>query len=135
MQITGSCHCGAIRYEADVDPASAGVCHCTDCQVLSGTAFRFSIRAVPGSFRIVSGAPRVYTKTADSGNLRDQAFCEHCGSPIYAASPGPEPRVYSLRAGTIHQRDQLRPVLQIWTSSQLPWLGEVGALPGAAKQR
>jgi hypothetical protein len=135
MQITGSCHCGAIRYEADVDPATAGVCHCTDCQVLSGTAFRFSVRAVPGSFRIVAGAPRVYTKTADSGTLRDQAFCEHCGSPIYAATPGPEPRVYSLRAGTIHQRDQLRPSVQIWTSSQLPWIGELGGLPGAAKQR
>ena len=134
MKITSGCHCGAIHYEAEVDPASAGVCHCTDCQILSGTAFRFSIRAAPGSFRIVTGAPRVYTKTADSGTRRDQAFCEHCGSPIYAATPGPEPRIYSIRAGTIDQRQQLRPAGQIWTSSQLPWLSELDALPGAEKQ-
>ena len=63
-----------------------------------------------------------------------QAFCEHCGTPIYAVSPGPEPRIYSLRGGTIHQRDQLRPALQIWARSQLPWLGELGALPKVDKQ-
>jgi hypothetical protein len=135
MNITGGCHCGAIRYEAEVDPATAGICHCTDCQILSGTAFRLSIRAAPGSFRIVAGTPRVYTKTAESGTLRDQAFCDTCGSPIYAATPGPEPRIYSIRAGTIDQRQQLRPAGQIWMRSQLPWLGELAALPGVDQQR
>jgi hypothetical protein len=135
MNITGGCHCGAIRYEAEVDPATAGICHCTDCQILSGTAFRVSIRAALGSFRIVAGAPRVYTKTAENGTRRDQAFCETCGSPIYAATPGPEPRIYSIRAGTIDQRQQLRPAGQIWLRSQLPWLGELTALPGVDKQR
>ena len=134
MKITGSCHCGAIRYEAEIDPASAGICHCTDCQVLSGTAFRVSIRAAPSTFRIVAGTPRVYTKTADSGNLREQAFCEHCGSPIYATSPGPEPRVYSIRVGGIHQRDQLRPALQIWARSRFGWLGNLG-LPEIETQK
>jgi hypothetical protein len=135
MKITGGCHCGAIRYEAEADPAAAGICHCTDCQILSGTAFRVSIRAAAGSFRIVAGTPRVYTKTADSGIRRDQAFCETCGSPIYAATPGPEPRIYSIRAGTIDQRQQLRPAGQIWMRSQLPWLGELGELPGVEQQR
>src|SRR4051794_994795 len=135
MKITGSCHCGAIAYEADVDPATAGLCHCTDCQVLSGTAFRVTIRAVPGSFRITTGAPRIYVKTAESGVQREQAFCDTCGSPIYATSPGPEPRVYSIRAGTIHQRDQLRPVRQIWTRSQFGWLADIPGLPGVEKQR
>ena len=135
MQITGSCHCGAIRYEAEVNPATAGICHCTDCQVLSGSAFRVTVRATPGSFRIVAGAPRIYTKTAESGTKREQAFCETCGSPIYATSPGPEPRKYSIRVGTIHQRDQLRPAGQIWMRSRMPWLGEIESLPGAEKQR
>ena len=135
MTITGGCHCGAIRYEADIDPANAGVCHCTDCQILSGTAFRVSVPAAPGSFRITTGVPRIYVKTADSGAQREQAFCETCGSPIYAASPGPEPRVYSIRGGTLDQRAQLRPARQIWTQSRMAWLGEIGALPGVDKQR
>ena len=126
MHVTGSCHCGAIRYEAEIDPAATGVCHCRDCQVLSGSAFRVVVRAAPGSFKLVTGTPRVYTKTADSGAKREQAFCETCGSPIYAAAPGPEPRVYSIRAGTLDQRDQLAPAIQIWTRSRLPL---VAALP------
>lgn len=135
MKITGACHCGAIRYEAEVDPATAGICHCTDCQVLSGTAFRVSVPSVRGTFRITAGTPRIYVKTAESGTKREQAFCETCGSPIYAASPGPEPRIYSIRAGTIHQRDQLRPARQIWTRSRFAWIGEIAALPGVEQQR
>ncbi len=135
MNITGACHCGAIRYEAEVDPATAGICHCTDCQVLSGTAFRVVIRAAAGSFRLVSGTPRIYVKTADSGAQREQAFCEHCGSPIYATSVGPEPRVYNLRVGTIEQRAELRPVVQIWARSRLPWLDELGQVRTLDTQR
>ena len=134
MHITGACHCGAIRYQAEVDPATTAICHCTDCQILTGTVFRVSVRTVAGTFRIVAGAPRVYTKTADSGNQREQAFCEHCGSPIYATSPGPEPRIYNIRTGTIDQRAELRPGRQIWTDSQLPWLGEIAGLPGVGRQ-
>src|ERR1700730_4121764 len=134
MKINGACHCGAITYEAEVDPAAAGVCHCADCQILSGSAFRVTIRAAAGSFRILSGSPRIYTKTAESGNQREQAFCEYCGSPIYATSPGPEPRIYSIRVGTIQQRNQLRPGLQIWTRAQMPWLDELGSIPRLEKQ-
>jgi len=97
--------------------------------VLSGTAFRVYVRAAPGTFKLVSGSPRVYTKTAESGAKREQAFCETCGSPIYATAPGPEPRVYSIRAGTLDQRDQLRPNIQIWSRSRLPLLDELDAAP------
>jgi hypothetical protein len=128
MKITGSCHCQAIQYEAEVDPDAASVCHCTDCQVLSGTAFRVSVRAAEGTFRITAGEPRIYVKTAESGRQREQAFCERCGSPIYATSPGPEPRVYSIRAGTIHERAELTPNRQIWARSKLPWLHALPAL-------
>ena len=134
MKVTGACHCHAIRYEAEVDPATAAVCHCTDCQALSGAAFRVVIRALPGTFRLLAGTPRIYVKTAESGNQREQAFCETCGSAIYATSQGPEPRLYGLRVGTIDQRAQLRPAIQIWTRSALPWLGELAAIPGRDKQ-
>ena len=40
MKIDGGCHCGYIAYEAEVDPDKVRICHCTDCQTLSGSAFR-----------------------------------------------------------------------------------------------
>jgi len=135
MRVNGACHCGAIRYEADVDPGHVGVCHCSDCQVLSGSAFRVTVPATLGSFRLLAGEPRIYTKTAESGRQRQQAFCEVCGSQLYAVSPGPEPRVYSLRVGTLAQRAQLAPQLQSWTRSRLPWADQIAALPGVEKNR
>jgi hypothetical protein len=44
MKIEGGCHCGSIRFEAEVDPATVVICHCTDCQTFSGSASRTVVR-------------------------------------------------------------------------------------------
>ena len=43
--------CGAIAYEAQVEPGTIGICHCSDCQKLTGSAFRANVQAPAGSFR------------------------------------------------------------------------------------
>jgi hypothetical protein len=131
MHVKGSCHCGAIRFEADIETGKVSVCHCTDCQTLTGTAFRLSVPAAPGSFRVLAGTPRVYLKKADSGRVREQGFCELCGTPLYATSHGPEPRVYNLRLGSLPRgdRDRLRAARQIWYRSRLPWLPQIADAP------
>jgi hypothetical protein len=135
MKIDGGCHCGYITYEAEADPAKTSICHCTDCQSLSGTAFRTSIPAANDSFKILSGEPTIYVKTAESGNKRVQAFCARCGSPIYATAPGDGPKVYNIRVGTVRQRDQLAPQVQIWSRSQQRWLSELASVRQVEKQQ
>ena len=98
MKIEGGCHCGAIAYEAEVNPQKAVMCHCADCQTFSGAPFRASVPAKVENFRLLKGEPRIYVKTAESGNPRAQAFCGTCGSPIYASAPE-NPTVYTLRLG------------------------------------
>ena len=129
MKIDGTCHCGAIAYEAEIDPQKVEICHCTDCQTLTGTTFRTVVPAEPGSFSILKGQPKIYVKTADSGNKRQQAFCGNCGTPIYATSAGDGPKSYGIRVGSIRQRDQLVPKLQYWTRSAQPWVGGIGTMP------
>jgi hypothetical protein len=122
MKVTGGCHCGQITYEAEVDPATVRVCHCTDCQRLTGTAFRTNIASLPGTFVLKSGTPKIYIKTADSGNRRAHAFCPDCGTPIYAAAPGPSPATVGLRVGALNERRQFTaPVRQAWCRSALSW--------------
>jgi hypothetical protein len=122
MKVTGSCHCGQISYEAEVDPTSVRVCHCTDCQKLTGTAFRANIASLPRTFALKSGTPKIYIKTAESGAKRAHAFCPDCGTPIYAAAPGPNPTTVGLRIGGLDQRAQFAPPFrQIWCRSALPW--------------
>lgn len=119
MKITGSCHCGAISYEAEADPSAVTVCHCTDCQKLSGSAFRVVIPAKREDLKL-RGEPKTYVKTAESGRRRVQAFCGNCGTPIYSAEVT-KPRVFNLRVGTADQRADLPPKLQLWCRSALGW--------------
>ena len=133
MRIDGACHCGAITYEAEIDPAGVRLCHCTDCQTLSGSAFRVTVSAADGSFALLSGQPKIYIKTAESGNKRAQAFCADCGSTIYA-SAATDPQFYSLRVGGIDQRAQLPPQRQIWWQSAVEWSQNLQHLPRTERQ-
>ena len=120
MQIEGSCHCGRISFTAQVDPSRVVVCHCSDCQVMSGSPFRAVVPAPVETF-VLRGEPRRYIKTADSGNRRVQAFCADCGSPLYTHADEAHPRSYGLRVGGLAERRQLTPRKRIWCRSALDW--------------
>ena len=127
MKVDGQCHCGEIRYEAQIDANNVSVCHCNDCQMLTGTAYRVSVPASAANLKFLKGTPKIYIKTAESGNKRAQAFCAECGSPIYAANAH-NPEIYFLRVGTLSQRAALAPQRQIWCSAELPWAGDIRGL-------
>jgi hypothetical protein len=133
MRIDGGCHCGYITYEAEADPQKPFICHCTDCQELSGSAFRIGIRVASDDFRMLSGEPTIYAKTAESGAKSAQAFCPRCGSPIYAARFG-APEFYNIRLGTVRQRDKFVPKLQFWSRSELHWLPSLATIRKIEKQ-
>lgn len=132
MHISGCCHCGLITYEAEVDPSTVVICHCTDCQTLSGSAFRVS--ALAADFRVLSGQPKVYAKTAESGHSLGLAFCGECGTHLYSTSPT-DSQFRSIRVGTTRQRAQLLPRRQIWCRSALDWTMDVGAIQPMAQQQ
>jgi hypothetical protein len=135
MKIDGGCSCGAIKIEGEADPEKTQICHCTDCQTSTGTAFRISI-PVPGNTFKMTGQPNIYVKTtADSGKPRVQAFCGTCASPIYSTTlgEGVQP-YYTVRVGILRQRDQLTPRRQQWWRSARPWVTTLDALPKAEKQ-
>ncbi len=135
MKVDGACSCRAIKVEAEADPENTNLCHCTDCQTATGTAFRVSVR-VPGANLKVSGKPSIYVKTtADSGVPRVQAFCGTCGSPLYSTTVGEGVQpLYMLRVGILRQRDQFVPKRQIWCRSAQPWLAEIARVPRFEKQ-
>ena len=128
MKVNGKCHCGAITYEAVADPEQVAICHCSDCQALTGTAYRVSVPVPRDSFVLLSGKPRIYLKTGDSGAKRAQAFCSRCGSPLYTyAVDGAV--TYGLRVGCLEQRAELRPRRQKWCRSALDWSMNIADLP------
>jgi hypothetical protein len=130
MKIHGSCHCGFITFEGEADPEKVSICHCTDCQSSTGSAFRTNVPVPGNTLKMLSGTPTIYVKTtAESGNPRAQAFCPKCGSPIYSTTPGEATQpLYIVRVGVLRERDQLAPKVQNWARSARPWVTAIGAL-------
>jgi hypothetical protein len=134
MKVAGRCHCGNITFQAEVDPTRVVICHCTDCQTLTGTAFRTLVVTPRDDFRLTSGTPRLYVKVGDSGNQSAQAFCANCGTPLWSARPVAEPAMYNLRVGTLDRRAELRPTKQYWYHSVLPWLADLTGVETVERQ-
>jgi hypothetical protein len=132
MHIDGGCHCGYIKFEAEVDPGKVSICHCTDCQNLTGSAFRVTVPAPKSGFKLLTGEPKIYVKTAESGTKRAHGFCPQCGTPIYATQIT-DPQVYGIRVGTVRQRTQLPPRRQTWCRSALDWSMSIKDLPQSPK--
>jgi len=130
-KITGGCHCGNITYEAQADLNKTLICHCSDCQIMSGSAFRTIIFVTETQFTHLGRKPKQYIKTADSGNKRAMNFCEICGSHIYACDAdetSSAPRIFGIRLGTCDQRASIKPHKQYYCGSKLPWVDDISGI-------
>ena len=125
MKIDGSCVCGNITYEADVDEEDVSLCNCTDCQKFSGSAFRVGVLTDDSRFKLLSGTLKEYIKTAESGGRRVQAFCPECGTHLYSTSVGAGPKALRIRTSTANQRNLLVPRKQGWMRSAQSWLADL----------
>ena len=81
MKVDGACHCGQITFEAVIDARTVVICHCADCQSLSGAPYRAMVPVKAEMFHI-RGTPKIYIKTAESGTKRAQGFCGNCGAAL-----------------------------------------------------
>ena len=138
ITIHGSCHCGDITFEAEAHPSRVVICHCTDCQKMSGGPYRSIVQVKEGDFNLLSGEPKLYFKVGDSGNRRELSFCVNCGSPPYATSGvGDVPkgeRMLGIRTGLLDELAQLAPRSQVWCQSKVSWAENIAELPGVAQQ-
>jgi len=72
---TGSCHCGAVRFECELDLAQ-GTSKC-DCSVCGkGRFWKAIVKA--DAFRLVQGQEALSDYTFGSGTIHHQ-FCRRCG--------------------------------------------------------
>ena len=103
MNIDGQCHCGRVTYQAEADPERVSICHCTDCQTLTGSPYRVTVICSGDQIRMTGQAPKIYAKTGDNGRTRYQHFCGECGSPLFTSGDGGADD-WGIRWGSIRQR-------------------------------
>ena len=124
MQITGGCFCGQLQYEAELDERMVGICHCRDCQIFSGSAFRLSGIVPPDKFSFTRGTPTFFDKIADSGSVRRMAFCAHCGTHL-CSLPGKDGGYVSIRVASANEFADIRPVAEFFCASRVSWMDDL----------
>lgn len=116
----GSCQCGAIEYKYSGTPLTCCVCHCTDCQTGSGSAFAVSLVVKHEDIEITSG-DIVEDSYQLNGNDLIRARCSECSTGLWYVSKA-MPDIVSLQPGTLRDTSWVRPVAHVWTRSAQSWI-------------
>ncbi len=118
--ISGGCLCGAVRYSTAAEPAMIAVCHCTDCQKQSGSAFSVNV-VVPNDQITMDGETLTrFDVTGASGQTVSRYFCNRCGSPLTTV-PEAFGGLAVIKAGTLDDSSWVKPGIQIWCDSAQDW--------------
>lgn len=123
----GGCQCGSVRYRISGVPEGLVVCHCSECQRQSASAFGMSLIVRRDHFTLLNGELKDFSRIADSGRTLGGHFCPGCGVRIYHSSAA-WPDHIRLRPGTLDDRSWLKPDKQIWMRSRQPWLDTLPAI-------
>lgn len=119
----GSCLCGAIAYQVDVEPQPMGHCHCETCRKAHGAAFS-TVMTVPASaFQWTKGEDQLGGYESSPGKTRH--FCTNCGSQLIATRADK----VLIRAGSIDTEIASRPAVHIWRSDAANWYDPKDELP------
>jgi len=116
---TGSCLCGALRYEASGEPAYAGYCYCGDCRKASGSGF-FPFMGFPASALRIEGETRKFAARSARGGDAVRNTCVVCGSLVFGGELG-EDDWHTIYAGSLDDPSRFRPTAAILTRNRPAW--------------
>ncbi len=120
MAFKGRCLCGSVRYESSADPVAFMLCHCRDCQYVSGGEPAAVVVVPKSAFKLTKGSIKGFSVKAESGKLVERQFCPVCGTPMFSSLEG-MPDLWAVKAGTMDDSSSLKPTAFIWTKSAQPW--------------
>jgi len=121
FQQDGGCQCGAVRYRVSAEPMRVALCHCTECQHQSGSAFGMSMIVADAAFELLQGTLKTWTRSSNSGRPVACSFCGECGTRIHHRTEA-YAGYTNVKPGTLDDTSWLTPTASIWMSSKQPWV-------------
>lgn len=120
LPLSGACQCKGVRYKINAEPLTVYACHCGECQRQSGSAFSLSMVVPRESITVVSGSPKEWLRTHESGRIISCIFCGTCGTRLFH-NPRANEAISIVKCGTLDSVGRLQPVGHIWTSGAQKW--------------
>jgi hypothetical protein len=118
--LVGGCLCGSLRYSASGEPTATSICHCTDCQKQTGSAF-LEVVVVPKTAFSISGQSQQYSNAGESGRKLARVFCPRCASTVML-DVELYPDSALIMAGTLDDASWFRPTVSLFCDSAQPWI-------------
>jgi hypothetical protein len=92
----GGCHCGRVRFRAQVDLDLLSQCSCTVC-TKKGI---LHLPVAPENFELLCGKSALTTYTFGTG-VAQHTFCSHCGMHAFYRVPSPTESLSTPAVSTI----------------------------------
>jgi hypothetical protein len=119
---TGSCACGAIKYDLVSAPMFVHCCHCLDCQKQTGGAFAINALIEADRVHVLEGEPEEISMPTESGKPHVISRCPTCKVALWSIYGGRR-QVRFIRVSTLDQPHAIKPDVHIFTRSKVPWVG------------
>ncbi|CAH0047683.1 unnamed protein product [Clonostachys solani] len=132
---TGSCICNKVKFSFTGEPKQAALCHCRQCQKLSGSAFTYNLLVPREDFKWTSGSPKVSSFVQESGMIVEYSFCPDCATIMAKQTEKEDFKpFYLIQAGTLDgYENKKKPDAEFWVSRKADWVQPIQGVPQMAQ--
>jgi hypothetical protein len=127
---SGSCLCGAVRFEIAGDFEHFYLCHCSHCRKDTGSAHAANLFSSTASLKWLSGQDKVTVFNLPNTRHR-HCFCSTCGSALPDMQMNGA--LLKVPAGSLDTDVRLRPEAHIFFASKANWDDALETIPTVAK--
>jgi hypothetical protein len=125
MVITGGCHCGAVRYEAEGEALTHALCHCSDCRRSAGAPMVAWTMYRLDAVKVTKGAVKVYA-SSEHGRRH---FCPDCGTGLFYTNVEMLPGIIDIQSATYDDPNAVPVRAHIQVAERIGWMERAHELP------
>ena len=125
MTITGGCHCGAIRYEAEGEALTHALCHCSDCRRSAGAPMVGWTMYPKDAVTVTKGTLKAYA-SSEHGRRH---FCPDCGTGLFYTNLKMLPGIIDIQSATYDDPEAVPARAHIQVAERIGWMEHAHKLP------
>lgn len=129
-KVTGSCLCGANRFEIEGEFESFFLCHCRHCQKDTGSAHAANLFSTTAKLNWLSDRAAISSYTLPD-TKHAKSFCSTCGSALPSKQMGG--KLLVVPAGSLDSEFAMRPTAHLFVSSKAAWDHGLETIPRMEK--